>query len=483
MHWSSAHPESASLTLSEQRHAYINTCCTVEVVPFLDTPAIKKASSSASSSSAATTTTASKLHTIAQHPKTLVLDAESCGDVHLDATGQILAMTLLATHAIVVWDLGGAQQQQPRYVPLGSIAEVPEKVHCGGPKSSVVVATCANKVVCWNWREPEGSAARGPHWLWGSGGPITALAIDGDDAPEPSSSSSGGFCCCFSSSTSTSVFACARETRRSVVLEFNLKAHELERTLIGITDYACDTHAPIPATACAVASCSTHVSVSTTIGELVVWERASGGVAFRLHDLLPEPQQKIAAAAAASATSPKDAVAAVAAAASAASRAAEGRIVYAACLAFIPGALVCGLSSGDVVAFGLETHTTLVRLCGRGELLTSLYCAIISPAEEESALVLRLGFARGTIITRRFPVLKGVAAKSTSSIAAKKKKKKKKERACSLCGKRTSEYGHCGRCWKETYCSRECQKKDWRRHKLVCEPREIQKFLDAPSRF
>jgi hypothetical protein len=44
---------------------------------------------------------------------------------------------------------------------------------------------------------------------------------------------------------------------------------------------------------------------------------------------------------------------------------------------------------------------------------------------------------------------------------------------CIQCGKTPSEVKKCGRCRKTRYCSRKCQKKHWKIHKIECQKREI----------
>jgi hypothetical protein len=380
-----------------------------------------------------------------------------------------------------------------RYVPLGTLSETPEKVRCGGTAGGGIVAvTAGSKIAVWKWREPEGSPERGPHWLWGSGGPITAIAIDteeggcaGHKVATPAPTPAGGL----------SLFACVRETKRSCLLDFDLARCQLRRTLLGLSDIVCESKTPIPATACAVASCGTHVAASTTIGELVVWERASGVVVFRVRELQPRPQQATATPGTATA-----AAAVVAAASAAAASAARGTITYACCLSFVSSILVCGLSSGDVAIYSVTSHSALARLCGTGEAVSAMFASYVG-----DQLVVRAGYSRGTIATRRFPMMVetgGGAATSTSTpvvvatpsqiaelskktkkVMVKKVVKRKKTRVamCKLCGKVSTEYGRCGRCKKETYCSRECQVKDWTRHKLVCEPKELDQFHSRPT--
>lgn len=43
---------------------------------------------------------------------------------------------------------------------------------------------------------------------------------------------------------------------------------------------------------------------------------------------------------------------------------------------------------------------------------------------------------------------------------------------CSVCGKETKE--HCGKCPHVFYCSVDCQKRDWKMHKLVCDRKFVQ---------
>ena len=63
--------------------------------------------------------------------------------------------------------------------------------------------------------------------------------------------------------------------------------------------------------------------------------------------------------------------------------------------------------------------------------------------------------------------------------------------SCEVCGKKEKNLGDfqkCGRCKLSYYCSRSCQKLDWKKHKLLCKPRrgsdglvckEIDKSLDV----
>lgn len=431
LHWSSQHPEAASLSLSENRYAFMSTMGKVDVLPFPEPQ----------QQGAAT----------AKQLRAFVLDVENCGEAKLDPSGNVLAATVIPTHSIGVWDMP-QNASSARYVPLGNLPETPEKVRVGGTlNGGIVAASSGSKIVAWHWRLPEVSPDRGPHWLWGSGGPITAMTIDTEE-----SSCSGPGAGPTLIPGGLSLFACARETKRSCVLDFDLTKHELRRTLLGLSDVVCDSRSPVPATACAVASCATHVAASTTIGELVVWERATGSPVFRVRELMPRPRQVAAAIAAA-----PNAAAAAAAASAAAS--AQGTVIYACCLSFAGPTLVCGLSSGDVVAYSVETHEALTRLCGTGEAVSAMSASFAA-----DHLVVRVGYSRGLIATRRFPLVQVNDRQATgvarSAIAAagdagqpgqekqkKKKKKKKKTAMCKFCQKLSSDYGRCGRCLKETY--------------------------------
>jgi hypothetical protein len=50
----------------------------------------------------------------------------------------------------------------------------------------------------------------------------------------------------------------------------------------------------------------------------------------------------------------------------------------------------------------------------------------------------------------------------------KKRKKRKIERTCPVCNVKELNLKKCGNCLKIYYCSLECQKKDWQRHKIEC---------------
>jgi hypothetical protein len=42
------------------------------------------------------------------------------------------------------------------------------------------------------------------------------------------------------------------------------------------------------------------------------------------------------------------------------------------------------------------------------------------------------------------------------------------DRSCKLCGNHTSKMYHCSICTSVSYCSKECQEKDWKDHKTQC---------------
>lgn len=56
-----------------------------------------------------------------------------------------------------------------------------------------------------------------------------------------------------------------------------------------------------------------------------------------------------------------------------------------------------------------------------------------------------------------------------------RREKKAKQVTCDTCGKRSSytKMKKCSRCRNATYCSVECQKEDWNRHKLECQKRNM----------
>ena len=45
---------------------------------------------------------------------------------------------------------------------------------------------------------------------------------------------------------------------------------------------------------------------------------------------------------------------------------------------------------------------------------------------------------------------------------------------CAFCGKHTGKFQTCGSCKKVMYCNRECQKKDWKNHKTICQTEHLQ---------
>ena len=51
---------------------------------------------------------------------------------------------------------------------------------------------------------------------------------------------------------------------------------------------------------------------------------------------------------------------------------------------------------------------------------------------------------------------------------------------CASCLSRTARLT-CSMCWAVKYCSKECQKKAWKKHKSVC--REISIFIGATSQY
>jgi hypothetical protein len=54
-----------------------------------------------------------------------------------------------------------------------------------------------------------------------------------------------------------------------------------------------------------------------------------------------------------------------------------------------------------------------------------------------------------------------------------RREKKAKQVTCDTCKKRSSytKMKKCSRCRNATYCSVECQKQDWNRHKTECQKR------------
>jgi hypothetical protein len=56
-----------------------------------------------------------------------------------------------------------------------------------------------------------------------------------------------------------------------------------------------------------------------------------------------------------------------------------------------------------------------------------------------------------------------------------RREKKAKQVTCDTCKKRSSytKMKKCSRCRSATYCSVECQKQDWNRHKATCQKRNL----------
>ena len=47
------------------------------------------------------------------------------------------------------------------------------------------------------------------------------------------------------------------------------------------------------------------------------------------------------------------------------------------------------------------------------------------------------------------------------------------QKKCNYCGKKSDELKKCTRCWKTRYCGKECQTKDWKEHKIICKPSTV----------
>ena len=55
-------------------------------------------------------------------------------------------------------------------------------------------------------------------------------------------------------------------------------------------------------------------------------------------------------------------------------------------------------------------------------------------------------------------------------------------RTCSYCYKKLEKMRFCGGCKKHPYCSRECQKKNWKQHKIWCGCGVAEKDIDFELR-
>jgi hypothetical protein len=53
---------------------------------------------------------------------------------------------------------------------------------------------------------------------------------------------------------------------------------------------------------------------------------------------------------------------------------------------------------------------------------------------------------------------------------------------CAACEKESPRLQQCGRCYKCDYCSRECQRRDWARHKKECVPPETKVAIVTGAR-
>jgi hypothetical protein len=51
-----------------------------------------------------------------------------------------------------------------------------------------------------------------------------------------------------------------------------------------------------------------------------------------------------------------------------------------------------------------------------------------------------------------------------------------RNRACKVCGK-TTKVQRCAQCLKVGYCSKECQKSDWKSHKAFCKEEKASPFV------
>ena len=67
--------------------------------------------------------------------------------------------------------------------------------------------------------------------------------------------------------------------------------------------------------------------------------------------------------------------------------------------------------------------------------------------------------------------------------AEKEKNEKMQKRTCSNCKKSGTGFPKCSGCKRVYYCSRKCQKADWKRHKKVCKTKKNRKTraLDPSS--
>lgn len=429
--------------------------------------------------------------------RTVMLDAENCAQVATDVTGNVVAVLQGPTHAVSVWEFAGEPSVPPRFVPVGNPADELELLAVGGARGRLVAAAAGPKVLLWDWREPERTPGRGPHWLWGAGGRVTALAIDNE-----SSIGSGSDCSGSSEGIKhTSVFAGVREETRVCVLEFDAGTQVLVRTLLGLTAHEADA-GPFPKPACVTAlACSrAHIAAGTDLGEVVVWSRRRGHVVHRLGAALSAPSREFYHAACAE-------LPCLMAGCAARERRRRG-LVHAAALAAAHGMLVAGLSNGQTAVISLCARRTVAVLSSsrdggvRGYGSSGIGDKDDSDDEFEdkrkaivgiamtftrTELTLRLADAGGRVATCRVP-LDVVQAPGNAHIldsvldqqldpaharCARAHAAAPQPRVCAACSRPCAEYIKCGRCLRTAYCSRACQNADWPRHKLSCEPHDI----------
>eukprot|EP00727_Mastigamoeba_balamuthi_P002180 m51a1_g1196 hypothetical protein (710) ;mRNA; f:442122-445228 len=304
--------EETALTLSEKRFAYVSNCMSVDVVPF------------------------------ASGSKTLVLDTEACGDLRLSSNGDVLATASTSTHSVYVWDLTGASTS-PRCINLGSTREIPERVRC---TDSLAAMTSGRKIALWRWRDAASSNNQGQginqskylRWLYGAAGPVGACVMDDDNS---------------------TLFACARETRRTCVLEYDTSTSRLRRTLIGFTMPKNEWGGSISPMPTAIACCRSHVVAAVYSGEIITWSRATGAVCARIPG--------------------------------------TGEKTRAVSIAIAAGSVVCGMWTGNIFVYSVTNGSTLAQLTGLHGPVTAL-----STSFRNGYLVLRAGTLDGMISTRRF---------------------------------------------------------------------------------